>query len=248
MIDGSLINIQCSQGDRSKSTDNKYTASCQRPRPTHSKQEEGRFNDATDGSLRVRPIPREKVEGAFNDTWREICGLDPGNCASPDLTQTEDNQFGRDQRADTSLNHYWELAESGSEKFTIEGELLFRKTPLNYDSLYVKQLIIPKHYRKKILRLSHDDIFSGHTSKNKCMACILHSMFWLGLSRDVTAWCRSCEDCQKQSTLKTADRAPFQPLPLIGEPMSDIECDVCGRRPSQKPIRETICAINMLHS
>ena len=116
-------------------------------------------------------------------------------------------------------------------KLTIDGGLLFWKTPLNYDSLYDKQLIIPKNYREKILRLSRDVIFYGHTSKNKCMAHILNSMFWPGLSWDVTAWCRSCEVCQKQSTWKTADRAPLQPLPLIGEPMSDIECDVMGGGP-----------------
>ena len=64
----------------------------------------------------------------------------------------------------------------------IEGGLLFRNTPPNYNSLYDKQLIIAKNYRDTILRLSHDDIFSGHTSKNKCMAPILNSMFGLALA------------------------------------------------------------------
>ena len=80
------------------------------------------------------------------------------------------------------------------------------------------------------------------------MARISNSMFWPGLSRDVTAWYRSCEVCQKQSALKIADRAPLQSLPLTGEPMSDIEYDVMGgnlpRTQSEKRYVILICCIN----
>ena len=80
------------------------------------------------------------------------------------------------------------------------------------------------------------------------MTRILNSMFWPELSRDVTAWCRSCDVCQKQSSLKKSDKAPLHPLPLIGEPMSDIECGVMGRdlprSQSGKRYVLLICCIN----
>ena len=64
----------------------------------------------------------------------------------------------------------------------------------------------------------------------------------------MTAWCRSCEVCQKQNAFKTADRVPLQPLPLIGEPMSDIECDIMGgdlpKSQSGKRYVLLICCIN----
>ena len=47
------------------------------------------------------------------------------------------------------------------------------------------------------------------------------------LYRDVAAWCRTCEKCQKHSPIRNL-RAPLVPLPVIEEPFTRIAMDVVG--------------------
>ena len=55
----------------------------------------------------------------------------------------EYNQFAQKQKADTSLSHYFGLAEAGFEECTIGGGLGVPKTPPNCKGLYDTVGVVP---------------------------------------------------------------------------------------------------------
>ena len=66
--------------------------------------------------------------------------------------------------------------------------------------------------------------------------------YWPSLHRDVTEWCRVCEQCQKGAPGKNV-RAPLMPLPVIEEPFSRIAMDVIGPLPRSNSNNEYILVI-----
>ena len=66
--------------------------------------------------------------------------------------------------------------------------------------------------------------------KRKTIDRIMQRFYWPTLYRDVAAWCRTCEKCQKHSPIRNL-RAPLVPLPVIEEPFTRIAMDVVGPLP-----------------
>ena len=66
--------------------------------------------------------------------------------------------------------------------------------------------------------------------------------YWPSLHRDVTEWCRVCEQCQKGAPGKNV-RAPLMPLPVIEEPFSRIAMDVIGPLPRSNSNNKYILVI-----
>ena len=89
---------------------------------------------------------------------------------------------------DGFLYRHWHPREEG-EKFSVE------------------QLIVPKQYRETVLRIAHEIPLAGHMGKRKTIDRIMQRFYWPTLYRDVAAWCRTCEKCQKHPQSGTCEHA-----------------------------------------
>ena len=132
-----------------------------------------------------------------------------------------------------------------------EGGLFFRQNGLLYrhwvprgqpEEAAVDQIVLPKQCRREVLQLAHTVPLGGHLGKKKTTACVMRRFYWPTLHRDVSDFCRSCEQCQKSSHQKVP-RAPMVPLPIIGEPFERIAMDVVGPLPRSRGGHRYVLAI-----
>ena len=132
------------------------------------------------------------------------------------------------QKTDSSLVKIREMVTEGSAPYEEDDGLIYRTfnpgEPENPQ--VIRQLVLPREYRKKVLELAHDIPLAGHLGTKKTQSRILQRFFWPGVSHDVKEYCRSCAACQKTS--KKAPRAKMQSMPIIDEAFSRIAMDMIG--------------------
>ena len=89
--------------------------------------------------------------------------------------------------------------KNGSAYWYVEEGVLYRKFQSENveHSKAFKQLVVPKDYRKHVLRLGHDSILSRHLGIKKMTDKILSEFHWPGVQGDVIRYCRSCDVCQR---------------------------------------------------
>lgn len=140
------------------------------------------------------------------------------------------------QESDVTLTAVRELARDGTEMsesdsgyFRRDGLYYRRWTPAGQEDAAVDQIVLPLEYRHHVLTLAHSIPLSGHFGK-KTARCILQPFYWPSLHRDVAAFCRECETCQKSSHRGVA-RAPMLPLPVVSVPFQRIAMDIVGPLP-----------------
>ena len=68
--------------------------------------------------------------------------------------------------------------------------------------------------RARILQECHDTPLGGHFGRHKTMALVRRLAYWPGLTRDVDAYVRSCEVCQRTKADHVGPRGLLHPLPL----------------------------------
>ena len=61
----------------------------------------------------------------------------------------------------------------------------------------LKQILVPKSLRAKVMEAAHDSLFGGYLGVKKTENRIQTNFFWPELHDDVTSFCRSCDVCQK---------------------------------------------------
>lgn len=138
------------------------------------------------------------------------------------------------QESDKSLEPPSKMAKEASEtlpsSFFWEGGLLYRQwRPRGLGEDGVKQLVLPKDCRRRVLELAHSVPLAGHLGKKKT-ARISPWFYWPTMHKDVADFCRRCEMCQKFQRHKVP-RAPMIPLPVIAEPFSLVAMDIVGPLP-----------------
>ena len=123
--------------------------------------------------------------------------------------------------------------------FIWDGMLMRRWKPLDAQSdddwRVVEQIVLPKHYHREVFHLAHESPLAGHLGVNKTYYRVLQHFFWPGLKNDVKLFCKSCHTCQivgkpNQST----PVAPLKPIPIVGEPFSQVIIDCVGPLPKSK--------------
>ena len=63
--------------------------------------------------------------------------------------------------------------------------------------LGVKQLIIPKQLRNRVMELAHNAKMSGHLGLKKTQDRIKSCFYWPGIHSEIRRYCKSCVMCQK---------------------------------------------------
>ena len=144
------------------------------------------------------------------------------------------DQLGRAQREDDSLKRIWEIAEqdTGSRFFTQNGILYRRWLPkrgtTRADKEEVEQIVLPRCYRRIVLKLAHSIPLSGHLGRRRTRDRISQRFYWPRWAQDVTEYCRSCEACQKTMSGRVREKARLISLPIIDIPFSRIAMDIVG--------------------
>ena len=129
--------------------------------------------------------------------------------------ETSTSDFATEQRQDSSLRHYWNLAQAGSKEWIVEKDLLHRTSPENRNSLNDKLLVVPNKFRMQVLDQGHSSMVEGHSGRHKTFLRIAAVLWWPCISEEVAKYCKSCEICQKKVINKIKDRPPLRPLCLI---------------------------------
>lgn len=145
------------------------------------------------------------------------------------------HKFMKLQKEDKSLSKYWDLAggdevqkKYGSVRFEVKKDLLYRRfTPLKGGNA-VKQLVVPKEMREKVISVAHDGLLSGHCGIKRTKDRVLSNFYWRDIDDDVQRFCRSCKVCQKTLPKGRQGKAPLQRMPVIGEPFRRVAVDLVG--------------------
>uniref|UniRef100_A0A8C3P213 Gypsy retrotransposon integrase-like protein 1 n=1 Tax=Chrysemys picta bellii TaxID=8478 RepID=A0A8C3P213_CHRPI len=129
------------------------------------------------------------------------------------------------------------LSSSNRSRFVVEEGLLYKETLSGghqEDWPPQRQLVVPVKYRVKLLSLAHDHP-SGHAGVNRTKGHLGKSFHWEGMGKDVSAYVRSCEVCQRVGKPQDQVKAPLQPLPIIEVPFQRVAVDILGPFPKKTP-------------
>nr|XP_054761218.1 uncharacterized protein LOC129267596 [Lytechinus pictus] len=141
------------------------------------------------------------------------------------------------QLADPTLKKARELAETedGSKEgkinyFFFQDGLLHRvfQPSSVVNGNQVVQLVVPKPYRKVVMKLAHEGIMGGHQGVKKTSDKIMLSFFWPGLQAEVSRFCQSCDICQRTISKGRVPRVPLGKMPIIDVPFKRIAVDLIG--------------------
>lgn len=109
---------------------------------------------------------------------------------------------------------------------TKEGLLCRLWSPRGTPKIIHEQIVLPKQYRKGVIRLAHAIPFAGHLGLEKTAQRILRRFYWPTLFHGVREYCGACQECQLRG-----GRGRRAPLPIIGEPFRRIAMEVVGPLP-----------------
>ena len=121
-------------------------------------------------------------------------------------------------KQDKSNIHWYEVVDG----------TLFRFFSRSNKDIVIRQLIVPRAFRNRVLSLGHDCIMAGHLGIRKTLDRILLNFYWPGMFGDVRRFCKSCDICQRTVAKGTITRAPVQNMPLVNVPFQKMSMDIIG--------------------
>ncbi len=142
------------------------------------------------------------------------------------LTEFTPSDLEEAQREDVQLLPFWQAAEADKDGFHVGKGLLRHCSEDDWGDMR-DQLVVPTRHRLDIIEMAHGAKLSAHLGNKRTAKKILRDFYWPGVTRDVTAFCKSCEGCQRGSRTAVA-RAPLQPLPVMEEPFRRVAIDIVG--------------------
>lgn len=174
---------------------------------------------------------RPDLKSASEDT-REIATI---SSIVPDLTR------GTEWKEATHQDAYFRMVIDRIEA----GDVQYQDYNLVDGLLYFKKRVyVPNDakLRTRILQEGHDIPISGHLGREKTLERISRTWFWVGLDRDVRAFVRSCELCQRNKARNTAPLGLLQPIPLPTARWEQVTMDLITCLP-QTPRNHTAVAV-----
>ena len=76
-----------------------------------------------------------------------------------------------------------------------------------------------------LLREHHDSITSGHFGTDKTLSLLSRTFTWNGMARDVRAYVRSCDTCQRVKPSTQVPAGLLQPLPIPDKKWESVSLD-----------------------
>ena len=121
------------------------------------------------------------------------------------------------QSEDESLQKYWDrgdvLVKGQAEiSFEVKSRILYRiyKHPFVNGGKPMKQVMVPRQLRPRIMEVAHGSIMGGHLGIKKTTDKIQSAFYWPGIQGDVTRFCKSCDVCQKTVNKGLVPNVPLQ--------------------------------------
>uniref|UniRef100_A0A3B1IYF8 Gypsy retrotransposon integrase-like protein 1 n=1 Tax=Astyanax mexicanus TaxID=7994 RepID=A0A3B1IYF8_ASTMX len=145
----------------------------------------------------------------------------------------------REQELDDSLQTLRAEAKNPRVKqdrirFFVKNDVLFREVPKQLQG-QTWQVVVPNKFRRAFLQYAHDNPLSGHLGQLKTLLRLLGVAYWPSIRKDVWAYCRACEICQKYEPRISKLSGLLQSTPVI-EPGYMLGVDLMG--PLPKSLRQ----------
>ena len=173
-------------------------------------------SDEEDDKEEFKVIDRGRSEDEF-----EIPPVKEGGSGRAELM--------RETLADESLGEWRALADKKEAGLQWKDSLLYEAADLHTD--VVNLMVLPYKYRKKVMKLAHDNL--GHLGGRKVKMLIRQRFSWPGLGIEVLKYCRSCPTCQRCNKTK-ARKAPMMERRVLTEPFEVVTMDIVGPMPKGK--------------
>ncbi|GFO32953.1 gypsy retrotransposon integrase-like protein 1 [Plakobranchus ocellatus] len=138
------------------------------------------------------------------------------------------------QREDSSLKLWFQLVGLPSVagiSFRIEDGILKRLPTKSKFSSVQTTIAVPESLRQIVLSYAHESDLSGHSGFRKTLSAIRDYFSWPGVCSDVKNYTTSCHLCQIKSRTGRDRPAPFQQVPIVGEPFERVVIDLVGPLP-----------------
>ena len=92
-------------------------------------------------------------------------------------------ELSKKQKEDESIAHLWKISDDpsknqGKYKFIVKDQWLLREFSGETPRICRTQLVLPKEYRQRVMKIAHDSIMSGHQGINKTIEKIQSNFFW----------------------------------------------------------------------
>ncbi|SJL07261.1 uncharacterized protein ARMOST_10604 [Armillaria ostoyae] len=93
---------------------------------------------------------------------------------------------------------------------------------------YDNRIYVPRHssLRGEIISQSHDHITAGHPGIAKTRELVQREYWWPKIHKDVEAYVKGCETCQRTKSNTQAKSAPLHPNAIPTEPWTHISVDM----------------------
>ena len=148
-------------------------------------------------------------------------------------------QFAEKQRCDETLDRVkiraydddvnpWDTSKILSHWFRFEDGLLYRYFRRSESERILRQLVVPRTLRRRVITLAHDTAMAGHLGIRKTTDRVLQNFFWPGIFSDIRRFCQSCDICQRTVSKGSVMKAPLQTVPIIKTPFEKVAIDLIG--------------------
>ena len=140
------------------------------------------------------------------------------------LSSEEDSvKIGNAQIEDDTLQSIREASErEGQKQWVIINECLHRVKQDKLNDCSRMQLVVPKEYREKIMKNSHDSLLGGHLGYWKTLHRIVKWYYWPHMNEDIKRWVAECMVCQqykgstKENIGKLKPIVATRPFEIVG--------------------------------
>ena len=136
----------------------------------------------------------------------------------------------KETASDPSLKSWREKASEESDGFVWREGLLF-KSILTHTMDREFRLALPHSQRNQVMRMAHEGF--SHMGARRVVLLIKRNFVWPGMGHEITAYCRSCEHCQKAAKSK-ATQVPMMQRKVFSEPFEVMGIDIVGPMPKGK--------------
>ena len=160
---------------------------------------------------------------------------------TPDFKVDEINseQLQKLQKEDETLDKLFEHAKektvlstrnNGNLRYVIRGGILTRYYLGNKNGVdeKIKQIVVPKSLRKRIMSLAHESIVGGHLGTKKTSDRIVSNFHWPGIDGDIRRFCQSCDICQRTMPKGRVGKVPLGEMPIMDTPFDRVAVDIIG--------------------
>ena len=149
-------------------------------------------------------------------------------------TSITKDELAKLQQEDTTLEKYVDMEDAvrkGDYKIKYEkrrGVLYRIRKRVDGLGECLKQIMVPKTLRRKVMEVAHDSIFGGHLGIKKTKDRIQTNFYWPGMQGDIVSFSISCDVCQKTTAKGSVPRVPLGDMPLIDMLFRRVAVDLDG--------------------